>query len=115
MRGIEAASRSPGPRITAPARVVARRARYLGFARNAMSAGPAESSVATPVSGALTSPTASPPKRATISLNVSEAFGGQGTSAFELWSVPMCSLVRERPDDLLGDVDAPAREHRLLD
>src|SRR5437763_9387157 len=65
-----------------------------------MCPGPAESMVATPVSGAATSPTASPPSRATISRRVSV-----GTPA---------SLGREGLDDLLGDVDAPAREDRLL-
>src|SRR6185312_3178500 len=79
-----------------------------------MSAGPAESSVATPVKGASSRPTASPPSRATISRRVSWT-GGQGTSRVELWSVPMASLVRERLDDLLGDVDARAGEDRLLD
>src|SRR6185312_16234798 len=79
-----------------------------------MSAGPAESSVATPVSGASSRPTASPPSRATISRSVSWT-GGQSTSCVELWSVPMASLVRERLDDLLGDVDARAGEDRLLD
>src|SRR4051812_14289525 len=62
--------------------------------------GPAESIVATPVRGEATSPTASPPSRATISRRVSV-----GTPA---------SLGREGLDDLLGDVDAPAREDRLL-
>ncbi len=50
-----------------------------GLARKAMSPGPAESSVATPVSGAPTSPTASPPRFATISRSV--RLGGQDTSA----------------------------------
>src|SRR5215212_6078232 len=48
-------------------------------------------------------PTASPPRRATISRRVS---AGGGTRA---------STIREGPDDLLGDVDAAAREHGLLD
>src|SRR5579862_348616 len=73
MRGMLPASRSPGPRITAPARVVASLERYFGLARKAISAGPAESSVATPVSGAPTSPTASPPSFATISRSVRAA------------------------------------------
>src|SRR5258708_5537931 len=115
MRGARAASRSPRPTITAPARVVASLWRYLGFARKAISEGPAESSVATPARGLATSPTASPPRRATISLNVNAGFGGQSTSGFELWSVPMCSLVRQSLDDLVGDVDLAAREHRLLE
>src|SRR4051812_19015900 len=100
MRGIVVASRSRGPRITAPARVPASRERYLGLARKARCVGPAESSVATPVRAAAASPTASPPSFATISRRVNEA-----TAA---------SLGREGLDDLLGDVDAPAREHRLL-
>src|SRR5688572_20565283 len=75
MQGRCAASRSPGPRITAPARVVARRERYFGLARKAISPGPAESRVATPVSGAGTSPTASPPRRATMSASFRVTFG----------------------------------------
>src|SRR5512140_2738066 len=117
MRGTLAASRSPRPRITAPARVVASRGRYFGLARNARSEGPAESRVATPVSGALTSPIASPPSCATMSRRV--------RAAKALWedaprprtnrgSSPM-SFIGEGLDDLVGDVDAPAREDRLLD
>src|SRR5262245_52112238 len=103
MRGMLAASRSPGPRITAAARVVASRERYRGLARKAMSPGPAESSVATPVMGAPTSPTASPPRRATISRSVRVVAAKRPSRA-----------AAQRADDLVGDVDAPAREDRLL-
>src|SRR4051812_11240512 len=100
MRGMLAASRSRGPTMTAPARVSASRVRYFGLARKVISAGPAESIVATPLRGVAASPTASPPRRATISRRVSDA-----TPA---------SLGREGLDDLLGDVDAAAREDRFL-
>src|SRR5688572_13659085 len=102
MRGMEAASRSAGPRITAPARVVASRPRYFGLARKAIWSGPAESSVATPERRVPASPTASPPSRATISRRVSAR-------------AATASPVRERLDDFLGDVDARAGEHGLLD
>src|SRR5258706_9785858 len=94
-------SRSPGPTMRALARVPAARVGYFGFERNAICPGPAESMVATPVSPCVTSPTASPPRWPTISRSVSESAMGL--------------LVRQRLDDLLGDVDARAREHRFLD
>src|SRR3954468_15975755 len=100
IRGMLAASRSRGLRITAPARVLASRARYFGFARKVICEGPAESRVPTPVRGTAASPTASPPRRATSSRRLNEATPG--------------SLGREGLDDLLGDVDAPAREDRFL-
>src|SRR5688572_13225439 len=77
MQGPGALPRSAGPRITAPARVPARRERYFGLARKVIWRGPAESIVATPVSGESTSPTASPPRRPTMSRRVS---AGSGTA-----------------------------------
>src|SRR5947207_9463985 len=100
MRGMVTTSRSPGPTMSAPARVAAARVRYFGLERKAICPGPAESIVATPVSPRVTSPTASPPRWPTISRSVSESAMGL--------------LICQRLDDLLGDVDARAREHRFL-
>src|SRR5215468_409852 len=107
MRGIAVASRSLGDTTTAAARVSPSSLRYLGCARNAMSAGPLERKVPTRCTTTSGSPINSPPSRATISASrngpcgIDLLLGGRA--------------VVERADHLVGDVDARARKDRFLE
>src|SRR5687768_12636289 len=105
MRGSAVSGSLSAARITAAARLAASLSRWRGWARKVISPAAACSSEPTCRISVCGSPATRPPRRATISPSVS----GPGICSLRGW------LAFERLDHPVGDVDARARENRVLE
>src|SRR6266540_2962888 len=105
MRGSAVTLSCSGARMTAAARVSPSFAFSLVLVKNVISPGPACSSEPTCRISVCASPATRPPRREAICPSVS----GPGIASFR------GRLAFERLDHLVGDVDARAREHGVLE
>src|SRR5688572_6884142 len=105
MRGLGVSASASGARITAPAPLAASLSRWRGCARNVISSRAARSSEPTWRISVCGSPAMRPPRCEAISPSVS----GPRISSLRGW------LAFERLDHPVGDVDARARENRVLE
>src|SRR5690606_34023683 len=112
-------------RITAPARVVARRLAYAGFARNVTASGPAFDSVATRATTASAGPCSTQPKRSASSPSVNGIRGYRARGLRARRPTPPRSRIigsALRPSssahpsqDGVGDVDVAVDVDRVVD
>src|SRR5437588_12474779 len=106
MRGRAVSASASAPRTTAPARVAASFARWRLPVKKLMCSAVAPSSEATWCTTVSALPATRPPRRATICPSVN----GPGMESLRR----RLALI-ERLDHLVGDVDARAREHGVLE